>query len=87
MHIGHNSIQHNYTMVNHQLIATEEQWDQGRTLTKDLKWLKQTTKCWKTANSVLGFIVHNFNYKNTELMFPLYKSLVRPHLEYAVLFW
>ena len=25
MHIGHNNIQHNYTMTNQQLIATEEQ--------------------------------------------------------------
>ena len=40
-----------------------------------------------TANRVLGFIAQNFNNKSTELMLPLYKSLVRPHLEYAVQFW
>ena len=28
MHIGHNNIQHHYTMGNQQLIATEEQRDQ-----------------------------------------------------------
>ena len=40
-----------------------------------------------TANRLLGFIARNFNYKSTELMLPLYKSIVRPHLEYAVQFW
>ena len=44
MHIGHNNIQHNYTMANQQLIATEEQHDLGITITRDLKWQKQTKK-------------------------------------------
>ena len=56
-------------------------------VTRDFKWQKQTEKSCKTANRVLGFIARNFNYKSTELMLPLYKSLVRPYLEYAVQFW
>ena len=87
MHIGHNNIQHNYTMANQQLIAAEEQRDLGITITRGLKWQKQTEKSCKTANRVLIFIARNFNYKSTELMLPLCKSLVRPHLECAVQFW
>ena len=48
---------------------------------------QQTEKSCKTANWVLQFIARNFNYKSTDLMLPLYKSLVWPHLEYAVQFW
>ena len=57
MHIGHNNIQHNYTMVNQQqlLIATEEQLDLGITRTRDIKWQKQTEKSCKT-NRLLRFI-------------------------------
>ena len=84
MHIGHNNIQHNYTMANQQLTATEEQRDLGIAITRDLKWLKKNEKSCKTSNRVLGFVARNFNYKSTELMLPLYKSLVRPQLEYAV---
>ena len=87
MHIGHNNIQHNYTMANQQLIATEKQRDLLITITRDLKLQKQTEKGCKTANRALGFIARNFNYKSTELLLSLYKSIVRPYLEYAVQFW
>ena len=70
-----------------QLIATDEQRDLGITITRYLKWQKQTEKSCKTANRVLEFITCKFNYKRAELMLPLYKSLVRPHLEYTVQFW
>ncbi len=39
------------------------------------------------ANRMLGFINKNFSLKNKDLILPLYISLVRPHLEYAVQFW
>ena len=71
MHIGHNNIQHIYTMANQQLIATEEQCDLEITITRDLKWQKQTKIKCMTANRLLGFIACNFNYKSTELMLPL----------------
>ena len=87
MHIGHNNIQHNYTMEIQELIATDEQRYLGITITRYLKWQKQTEKSCKTANRVLGFIICKFNYKRAELMLGLYKSLVRPHLEYTVQFW
>ena len=86
-HIGHNNIQHNYTMANQQLIITEVQRNLGITITRDHKWQKQNEKSCKTANRIQGFIARNFNYKSTELMIPLYKSIVRPHLEYVVPFW
>ena len=87
MHIGHNNMQSNYNLSNQQLPTTDQQWDQGIIITKDLKWQKQTEKSCKTANRVLGFIAHNFRYKNKELILPLYKSPIRPHLEHAVQFW
>ena len=87
MHIGHNNMQSNYNMSNQQLSTTDQQRDLGITITKDLKWQKQAEKSCKTANRVLGFIACNFRYKNKELILPLYKSLVCPHLEYAMQFW
>ena len=74
-------------IFNQQLPTTDQQQDLGIIFTKDLKWQKQTEKSCETANRALGFIARNFRYKNKELTLPLYKSLVRPHLEHAVQFW
>ena len=87
MHIGHNNMQSNYNMSNQQLPTKGQQRDLGIIITKDIKWQKQTKKSCKTANRVSGSIACNFRYKNKELILPLYKSLVRLHLEHALQFW
>ena len=37
----------------------------------------------KIANRNLGLIFKNFTFMNKEIFLQLYKSMVRPHLEYA----
>ena len=86
MHIGHN-MQSNYNMSNQQLPTIDQQRDLGIIITKDIKWQKQTEKSCKTAYRVLGFIARNCRYNNKELILPLYKSVVCPHLEHALQFW
>ena len=39
------------------------------------------------ANRNLGLIFRTFTYLDTEMFMSLYKSLVRPHLEYASVIW
>jgi ribonuclease P/MRP protein subunit RPP40 len=41
----------------------------------------------KKANRVLGMIKRTFTNKSKYIMLRLYKSLVRPHLEYCVQTW
>lgn len=40
-----------------------------------------------TANKVLGLIFRTFTYMDQDMFVSLYKSLVRPHLEYATPVW
>ena len=87
LHIRHNNMQSNYNMSNKQFPTTDQQRDLCIIITKDIKWQKQTEKSCKTANRVLGFFACSFRYKNKELILPLYKSLVRRHLEHTVQFW
>ncbi len=39
------------------------------------------------ANKMLDFINKIFSFTNKDIILPMYISLVRPHLEYAVQFW
>ena len=38
-------------------------------------------------NQVLGMIRINITYKEKILIIPLYKAIVRPHLEYVIQAW
>ena len=47
----------------------------------------QCIKVVKTANQVLGMIKRTITHKTKENLLHLYKSLVRPHLEYCLQVW
>ena len=46
--------------------------------------LKQCIKAANEANKRLGMINRNFKCKANKVILPLYKSIVRPHLDYSV---
>jgi len=47
----------------------------------------QVDRMVEKAFSMLGFIGQNIEYKSWDVLLKLYKTLVRPHLEYCVQFW
>ena len=48
-----------------------------------MKWERQCIEAVKKANKMLGLIKRYFQDKSKDTAIPLYKSLVRPHLEYC----
>ena len=50
---------------------------------KDLKFEQHINEIVKKANKTAGMIGQYIQYKNKEFMVPLFKSLVRPILEYG----
>jgi hypothetical protein len=66
--------------------VTDER-DLGVVLQNDLKCNKQCLKAVNTANRVLGMIKRSFSVRDKDVILQLYKSLVRPHLEYSVQAW
>lgn len=87
IHFGYNNTQAEYEMNGKQLGKTIEERDLGIIMQSDLKWSKQCSKAVTSANRTLGMIKKSFCYLDSEMMLCLYKSLVRPHLEYCVQSW
>ena len=56
-------------------------------VTKDLKFVRQCEESYSKANRMLGLISRTIEYKNQEVLMNLYKSIVRPHLEYCCTVW
>ncbi len=61
--------------------------DLGISIATNLKFPRQCKDAAGKANKMLGFIKRNFSFKNKYIIRPLYISLVRLHLEYAIQFW
>ena len=87
IHFGSRNNEYNYVLDDSVIKVVSEEKDLGVLVNKDLKFAKQCAEAVKKANKALGFIARNFEYKSKNIIIPLYKALVRPHLEYAVQFW
>jgi hypothetical protein len=87
MHFRYNNSKSTYEMNGKDLEEISEERDLGVIVQQDLKWSKQCSKSVSTANRVLGMIKISFCYLSKDVVLKLYKSLVRPHLEYCVQAW
>ena len=87
MHYGFNNPSYEFLMNDEVLIDKEEERDLGVTIHKSLKPSCHIAHCVKKDNQMLGMIRRFFQYKDRKTMLLLYKSMVRPHLEYAVQAW
>jgi len=61
--------------------------DLGVLITRDLKPPRQCQEAYAKASRAIGLIARTITYKSPKVMLQLYKTLVRPHLEYCVSAW
>jgi len=87
MHIGKSYVQGQYYMMNHQLEEVVEEKDLGIMITQDLKVSQQCQLACNKASRILGLIKRTIMSKDPYILLRLYKSLVRPHLEYCIPAW
>lgn len=87
MHFGHNNRNADYFLQGIKLQVVTEERDLGIIMQSNLKCDKQCAKAVKTATRVLGMIKRTFVHLDKVVFLALYKSLVRPHLEYCVQAW
>ena len=87
LHIGKRNEHHIYEMDGIKLEQVKDEKDLGVLIDDNLKFHKQTAAAIKKANSILGLIKKSFAKFNRINLPIIYKSLVRPHLEYGNLVW
>lgn len=92
MHLGKNNPQSSYTLEKedgslHTLKETSHEKDLGVVVDNKLRYSMHIEGQVHKANRVLGAIKHTFKYMDANTLLLLYKSLIRPHLEYASTVW
>ena len=61
--------------------------DLGVLISKDLKFSRHILTCVQKANRIVSAILRTFVSRDADLLIRLFKTLVRPHLEYAIPVW
>ena len=87
LHTGHRNLNVNYRMGDTVLSTTVKEKDLGVTISADMKVSEQCGIAASKGNQIFGLIRRNITYKGKKLIIPLYKAIVRPHLEYCVQAW
>ena len=61
--------------------------DLGVTLSADMKVSEQCGIAASKGNQILGLIRRTIMHMEKQLIVPMYKAIVRPHLEYCIQAW
>ena len=86
-HIGRKNHNAKYEMGGKELIEVKEEKDLGVIVSSDLKVGKQCAIAGKKGNQILGMIARTFENRSKEIILQLFKSLIRPHLDYCIQAW
>lgn len=91
MHFGRSNKKHKYHIqdgdseINVEQISLEK--DIGVNFDEELKFSQHIAICVKKANQKLGLIRRSFDYMDRDMFLTLFKTLIRPTLEYASVIW
>ena len=61
--------------------------DLGVTISANMKFSEQSGIAASNGNQILGLIRRKITNNDKKLIIPLYKAIVRPHLEYCIQTW
>ena len=91
LHLGQNNEGHAYYIGNGnnriRLEVTELEKDLGVYVDKHLNFEEHINKITSKAASKCARILKNFSYRNKEVLVPIFKTIIRPILEYANSTW
>jgi hypothetical protein len=83
LHLGSKNVKHEYRMNRALLKSTIEEKDLGVIMDPDLSFDAHINGVVKKANRLTGMVIGNIHCKEKCIMVPIFKTLVRPILEYG----
>ena len=84
MHVGKLNDSCSCYMGGIKLTEEEVEKDLGVWISSDMKCSQQCIHAFIKASRVMGMIKRTIRFKKVRIMMSLYKTLVRPHVEYCV---
>ncbi len=88
MHLNYNeNVNGSFCLDNVMLESIHKEKDLGLIITDKLDWEEHIRFCIKEANRLIAWITRNIILKDQYVMLNIYKSLIRPKLEYCVQIW
>ena len=87
MHIGKENPLNVYHMEGYLLPPVNHEKDLGVVVSSDLKWDTHIDACIKKAIACSAWVTRTIISREKHVMLNLYKTLIRPHLEYCVQLW
>ena len=87
MHTGKRNPHHEYFLNGIQLPTVDTEKDLGVNVTCNLQWEHHIELAVNKAKSVVAWVSRSVISRDPKVMVNIYKSLVRPHLEYCVQLW
>jgi ribonuclease P/MRP protein subunit RPP40 len=94
MYIGKNTNKTRYNLNTHHnnasnytLVETTSERDLGIQIDKKISFEDQTSKAVGKANNMIGLLKRTFTTRDTKIWSKLYKTYIRPHLEFTIPVW
>ena len=91
VHYGNKNPNYSYDIKNKNdsvtLLTSDDEKDLGVTFDGELKFDKHIGNAIAKANRMIGIIKRSFTFRDKDTITRLYKTLVRPHLEYGNVIW
>ena len=91
LHIGKSNPDNTYYMKSDNdlkpINQVKEEKDLGVTFDSSMTYDAHISRIVNKANQMLGIVKRTFSYLNKDVFLKLYKSFIRPHLEYANVIW
>ena len=87
MHFGTNNPRNKYYLDEKELPKIENEKDLGVLVSESLSWQPHIDSIVKKANSCVAWVLRSVISRSPKVMLQIYKSMIRPHLEYCVQLW